>query len=69
MCETLADHEGTVSIGGRLITSFRFTDDIFVNAEEEEEADVLVDRLDTTIAMHKMENDLDKTKVMKKQQQ
>ena len=42
----LADHEGSVSIEGRLITNFHFADDIVVNAEEEE-ADVLVDRLDT----------------------
>ena len=38
----------SVSIGGRLITNFRFADDIVVNAEEEEEAGVLVDRLNTT---------------------
>ena len=46
MCETLDDHEGTVNIGERLITNFRFADDIVVNAEEEveAEADVLVDR-------------------------
>ena len=47
MCEALDDHEGSVSIGGRLITNFRFADDIVVNAEEEEEAGILVDRLDT----------------------
>ena len=48
MCEELDDHEGSVSIGGHLNTNFRFADDIVVNAEEEEEAGVLVDRLDTT---------------------
>ena len=48
MCEALDGHEGSVSIGGRLITNFRFADDIVVNAEEEEEAGVLVDRLDRT---------------------
>ena len=48
MCEALDDHEDSVSIGGRLITNFRFADDIVVNAEEEEEAGVLVGRLDTT---------------------
>ena len=37
MCETLDDHDGCVSIGGRLITD----DDIVVNAAEEQEADVL----------------------------
>ena len=45
MCEALDDHEGSVCIGGRLITNFRFADDIVVNAEEEEEDGVLVDRL------------------------
>ena len=34
MCEALDDHEGRVSIGGRLITNFRFADDIVVNAEK-----------------------------------
>ena len=42
MSETLDDHEGSVSVGGRLITNFRFADDIVVNAEEEEEAGVLL---------------------------
>ena len=64
MCEALDDHEGSVRIGGRLITNFRFADDIVVNAEEEEEAGVLVDRLDTTTTRYKMEIGPDKTKVM-----
>ena len=42
MCEALDEHEGSVSIGGRLITNFRFADDIVVNAEEEEEAGILI---------------------------
>ena len=45
MCEALDDHEGSVSIGGRIITNFRFAYAIVVNAEEE--ADILVDRLNT----------------------
>ena len=48
----------------RLITNFSFADDIVVNTEEEEEADVMVDRLDTTITRYKMEIGPDKTKVM-----
>ena len=63
MCEALDDHEGNVGIGGRLITNFRFADDIVVNAEEEKEAGVLVDRLDTTTTRY-MEIGPDKTKVM-----
>ena len=38
----------------RLFTNFRFADAIVVNAEEEEEAGVLVDRLDTTTTRYKM---------------
>ena len=53
-----------MTIGGRLITNFRFADDIVVNAEEEEEADVLIDRLDRTTTRYKMEIGPDKTKVM-----
>ena len=64
MCEALDDHEGSVSIGGRLITNFRFADDIVVNAEDGEEAGVLVDRLDTTTTRYKIEIGPDKTKVM-----
>ena len=58
------DHEGSVSIRERLITNFCFADDIVVNAEEEEEAGILVDRLDTTTTRYKMKIDPDKTKVM-----
>ena len=63
MCKSLDDHEGSVSIGGRLITNFRFADDIVVNAEEEK-AGVLIDRLDRTTTRYKMDIGPDKTKVM-----
>ena len=56
MCEALDDHEVSVIIGGRLITNVRFADDIIVNAEEEEEAGVLVDDLDTTTTRYTMES-------------
>ena len=64
MCDALDDHEGIVSIGGRLVTNFRFADDLVVNAEDEEAAGALVDRLDTTTTRYKMEIGPDKTKVM-----
>ena len=38
----------SASEDGHLITNFRFADGIVVNAEVEDEAGVLVDRLDTT---------------------
>ena len=47
MREALGLYEGSVSIGRRLITNIRFADNIVVNANEEEEADVLVDHLET----------------------
>ena len=53
MREALADHEGSVSIGGGRITNFGFADDIVENAEEEE-AGILVDCLDTTTTRYKM---------------
>ena len=56
--EALDDHEGSVSIGGLLITN------IVVNAEVEEEAGVQVDCLYTTTTRYKMEIGPDKTKVM-----
>ena len=55
MCEALDDHEGSVSIGGRLITNFHFADDMVLNAEDEEEAGILVDRLDKNTTRYKME--------------
>ena len=58
------DQEGSVSIGGQLINNFRLADDIVVNAEEEVEAGVLIDRLDTTTRRYKMEIGPDKTKVV-----
>ena len=64
MCETLDDHEGSVSIRGRLITNFRFANDIVVNTEEEEEAGGLVDRLNRTTTRYKKEIGPDKTKVV-----
>ena len=64
MCEALNDHEASVSIGGQLITNFHFADDIVVNAEEEEEAGILVDCLDRTTRRYKMEIGPDKTEVM-----
>ena len=52
-----------MTIGRRLIIKFCFADDIVVKAEEEEEADLLLDRLDTTTTPYKMEIGPDKTKV------
>ena len=44
----LEDHEGTVSTGGKTITSLRFADDIDGLAGEEEELAKLLERLDKT---------------------
>ena len=42
MTDAVENHDGTVSIGGRTITSLRFADDIDSSAEEEEELAKLV---------------------------
>ena len=46
MTDTLKDHKGTVSIGGRTITNLRFADNIDGLAGEEEELAKLIERLD-----------------------
>ena len=63
MTDALEDHEGTVSIGGRTITSLRFTDDIDGLAGKEELAN-LVERLDKASSAYGMEITAEKTKLM-----
>ena len=55
MTDALEDHEGTVSNGGRTITSLRFVDDIDGLAGEQEELAKLVERLDKACTVHGME--------------
>ena len=62
--DALADHEGTVSIGGRTITNLRFADDFDGLAGEEEELANLVERLDKASTAYGMEISAEKTKLM-----
>ena len=55
MSDALEEHDRTVSIGGKIITNLRFTDDIDALAEEEQKLAVLVESLDKTCTRHKME--------------
>ena len=64
MTDTLEDHEGTVSIGGRTITNLRFADDIDGLAGEEEELATLVECLDKASTAYGMEISAEKTKLM-----
>ena len=64
MTDALKDHEGTVSIGGRTITSFRSADDIDGLAGEEEELANLVERHDKASTAYGMEISAKKTKLM-----
>ena len=64
MTDTLEDHEGTVSTGGRTITNLRFADDIDGSAGEEEELANLVERLDKASTAYGMEISAEKTKLM-----
>ena len=64
MTHASEDHEGTVSIGGRTITNFRYADDFDGLAGEEEELATLVERLDKTSTAYGMEISAEKTKLM-----
>ena len=64
MTNALEDHEGTVSIGGRTVTSLCFADDIDCLAGEEEELAKLVERLDKASTAYGMEISAEKTKLM-----
>ena len=64
MTDTLEDHEGTVSIGGRTITNLRFAADIDGLAGKEEELANLVERLDKASTAYGMEISAEKTKLM-----
>ena len=55
MIDALEDHEGTVSIGGRIITNLCFADDIVTN---------LAERLDKASTAYGMEISTEKTKLM-----
>ena len=64
MADASEDHEGTVSIGGRTITSLRFADFIDGLAGEAEELANLVERLDKSSTAYGMEISAEKTKLM-----
>ena len=69
MTDALEDHEGTVSTGGRTITSLGFADDIDGLTGEEEELANLVERLDKASTAYGMEISAEKTKLMTKEHQ
>ena len=64
MIDALEDHEGTVSIGGRIITNLCFADDINGLAGQEEELAKLVERLDKVSTAYGMEISTEKTKLI-----
>ena len=64
MTDTLEDHEGIVSIGGRTITNLRFADDIDGLAGEEEELANLGERRDKASTTYGTEISAEKTKLM-----
>ena len=64
MSDALEDHDGKISVGGRNITNLRFTDDIDALAEEEQELEALVESLDKTCTMYKMEISAEKINLM-----
>ena len=63
MTDALEDHEGTVSNGGRTITSLRFVDDIDGLAGEQEELANLDEHLDKASTAYGMDIRAKKTKL------
>ena len=64
MTDASEEHEGTISIGGRIITNFLFADDIHGLAGEDEELAKLVERLDKASTVYGMEISVEKTRLM-----
>ena len=64
MTDALADHEGTVSIGGRTTTNLCFADDTDGLAGEKEELAKLVERLNKASTAYGTEVSAEKTKLM-----
>ena len=64
MTDALEDHEDTVSIEGRAITSHHFADDINGLAGEEEELAKLVEHLNKASTAYGMKISAEKTKLM-----
>ena len=64
MTDTLEDHEGTVSTGGRTITNLPFADDTDGLEGEKEELANLAERLDKASTAYSMELSAKKTKLM-----
>ena len=64
MTDTLEDHEGIVSTGGRTITNLHFADDIDGLAGVEEELANLVQHLDKASTAYGTEISAEKTKLM-----
>ena len=63
MTDSSEDHEGTVSIGGRIITNLCFADDID-GLEGEDELSKLVEHLDKASTAYSIEISAEKTKLM-----
>ena len=60
--DTLEEHDGKASIGGRNIANLRFDNDTDALAEEEQELEALVESLDKTFIMYKTEVSAEKKK-------
>ena len=64
MTDALEDHEGTVSTGGRIITSLRFACELDGLLGEEEELANLVESPDKASTAYGMKISAEKTKLM-----
>ena len=65
MTEALDGFEGSVSIGGRTVTSLRFVDDIDLVAGQAKELGALTSRLEGSVKQLGMQISVEKSKVMR----
>ena len=66
MSDSLEEHDGNVSIGGRNTINLQFADDITALADEELELESLVESLDKTCQRYKMEVSAENTELITK---
>ena len=64
MADSLEDHEGTVSVGGRTVINLHFADDVVGLAGEEEELAKSVECLNKASTAYGMEISTEKTNLM-----
>ena len=64
MTDVLEQHDGKVSIAGRNIYTLLFADGVDALADEEQEKEILVEKIDKICTSYKIEISAEKTKLI-----